>query len=405
MWYTIYNEREITENKKDRKKPDEEIKKFIAHSAESENNMEIKFIVNGKSFSTLCKTVKTATKFNIECTDIFGYNAIFSVDTSRNVIHFESVNGKKGTGSAGIPDYVKTEKTYKTFLMNFIKKMCTVITGRENYMLTSTNLLSYLCEGVTEKSEAFNKDMEENVIPEEPKKISYHGKFATFERHYSLRTGELVGIFKECTNTFATTDKKFCISYNLSSIRFEKEFNFLTNAEMDFLYTNSVGEIEFEGKKYDLIDFISALLDKEMEEKDTFLDKIPRPLLFEKNSFLSKKIMIRNGLSDVYQRYSKICPLLPRRDFISAIYWLCSDPRSLEGKTTRAITITSNGIKKLHKVNCVTFTNFFEAIGGKKWVGEIREFDAVTEHQKKFADENGKLYLLDKSVITADNKI
>lgn len=366
--------------------------------------MNIKFIVNGKSFSTLCKTVKTATKFNIECTDIFGYKAIFSVDTSHNTIRFESVNGKKGTGTSGIPDYVKTEKSYKTFLMNFIKKICIVITGRENYMLTSANLLSYLCEVVTE-----------NVTPEEPKKFSCQGKFDTFEKHYSLATGEIVGVFKGGSNPLATMDKKFfnsvcygakfCISYNISSIRIEKEFNFLTSTEMDFLYTNLVGEIEFEGKKYDLIDFISTLLDKEMKEKDTFLDKIPRPILYEKNSFLSKKIMIRKDVSEGYQRYSKIYPLLTQDEFISAVHWLCDDPRSLEGKTTRAITITPKGIKKLHKVNCVTFTNFFEVVGGKKWVGEVREVDAVTEHQKKFADENGKLYLLDKSVITADNKI
>ncbi len=138
---------------------------------------------------------------------------------------------------------------------------------------------------------------------------------------------------------------------------------------------------------------------------EKFVGKIPTPLMYEKNSFLAKKIHIMGGNSEVYQRYRKIYPLLSRDEFILAIRWLCDDSRDINGHTTRAITITPKGIKMLKKVNCLTFTNLFEVIGGKKWDGEVREIDAITEHQKKFADEMGKLYLLDKSYITADNKI
>ena len=149
----------------------------------------------------------------------------------------------------------------------------------------------------------------------------------------------------------------------------------------------------------------SAETAEEVRIERNFVGKIPTPLMYEKNSFLAKKLHIWAGKSEVYQRYRKIYPLLTRFEFILAIRWLCDDHRDSRGHTTRAITITPKGIKMLKKVNCSTFTNLFEFIGGKKWVGEVREFDAVTEQQKKFADEMGKLYLLDKSYITADNKI
>lgn len=232
--------------------------------------------------------------------------------------------------------------------------------------------------------------------------------------YYDILTGEFREVIKTGEGSFSSPDKKFkntfvhskfTISYNYDFLRCVYHFNYLTSTEMVYLYQHGVNEIEFNGKKYDLIDFISVLMDKEIDESDNFIGKIPTPLMYEKNSFLAKKILIWHYKSDIFKRYATICPLLRRVDLINAIHWLCGDPRDKNGHTTRAITITPNGIKMLKKVNCLTFTNLFELIGGKKWIGEYRDFKAETEKEKMFADENGFLHVLDKSYITADNKI
>lgn len=93
--------------------------------------MTIKFIVNGKTFTTLCKTVKTANTYKIECTDAGKYH-LFTAE------HKEILSALISLYENNIlPDYVEMDGVKLTPLgyidLLFENDINSIIKGRTTY--------------------------------------------------------------------------------------------------------------------------------------------------------------------------------------------------------------------------------------------------------------------------------
>ena len=132
--------------------------------------MIIKFIVNGKTFTTLCKTVKTSNSFRVEMTDIYGYRAIAIVDNIERTIKIISVNGTACSISQKFADYGKTEKGFKMNLMNFL--ICYIRHNMNSFWtLNDETILFHLSKAVeierVTSSTSEQKDEETSSISEQ----------------------------------------------------------------------------------------------------------------------------------------------------------------------------------------------------------------------------------------------
>lgn len=127
--------------------------------------MTIRFNVNGKSFSTLCKTVKTANTYKIECTDAGKYH-LFTAE------HKEILSALISLYENNIiPDYVEMDGVKLTPLgyidLLFENDINSIIKGRSTYEKGFFHIYhGYASKKLlieTNKSNVFNKWS--NLVP------------------------------------------------------------------------------------------------------------------------------------------------------------------------------------------------------------------------------------------------
>lgn len=64
-----------------------------------------------------------------------------------------------------------------------------------------------------------------------------------------------------------------------------------------------------------------------------------------------KKKIVLSGESKVFAEWQKFVPTLTEQEFIKNLEWLCSDPLDEQGRLTRRIGLTPQGIVHLKSLN------------------------------------------------------
>ncbi len=180
--------------------------------------MEIKFIVNGKSYSTLCKAVKSADVFSVEVSDTHGYNAFVVVDNPTHMMFLTNINGIDCHREQTFVDYGKTEKGFKAFLMLFFSR---VIHDLEDdyHLIYEENVLFHLYKGFNEYEETSSSSEETSSSSEETtsstdeieKTLINSAKTLDFtlQPHNSLQLYKMHKITRKKTTSFYVVKKYF----------------------------------------------------------------------------------------------------------------------------------------------------------------------------------------------------
>lgn len=324
--------------------------------------MEIKFIVNGKNFTTLCKTVKSVNTFTAELSDIYGNEATVTVDRITGVIYVNKINNVECHISGKFADCGSTEKGFKRNVVNFLIRFVRS-KERDFYLLDEENVLFHLSNVVGEMaSEA--SDTEEIEEKEETHIIA-----------------------NPCDYHIFTTDAKEILSALIS------------------LYENNItpDAIEMHGFRFSPIDYIDSLFEKDyyniIEHKSTY----ERGFFHIYHGYATKRLLIEANKSNVFNKWTKIAPI-PKRAFLEGVKWICGDTSPEEGHYTRAIALTSKGVKKLFAFK----TNFgykYRDITGQIFIGDDFIRKPLSEKEKLFADENGNISMFCKIILSSKDRV
>ena len=118
---------------------------------------------------------------------------------------------------------------------------------------------------------------------------------------------------------------------------------------------------------------------------------------------ISEKI-VKNGESRVFKNWKEKCPNLTEGEFLDNLKWLCEDPRTEDGKLTREIALSESGIVRLKRAYGVDgLCTFYK--NGLSWGGEIFHVEPRNEHEKMFAEADGKISILCKISLSAMDRV
>lgn len=118
---------------------------------------------------------------------------------------------------------------------------------------------------------------------------------------------------------------------------------------------------------------------------------------------VSEKI-VKNGESRVFKSWKEKCPNFTEGEFLDSLKWLYEDPRTEDGKLTREIALSENGIIRLKRAYgadglCVFYKN------GLSWGGELFHVEPRNDHEKMFAESDGRISMMFKVTLSAMDRV
>lgn len=100
------------------------------------------------------------------------------------------------------------------------------------------------------------------------------------------------------------------------------------------------------------------------------------------NNFEIKKKIVLTGASKVFKNWSEHSTIT-KEDFLEALEWVCADELNENGKMTREIGLTPDGIVKLTRgYGKEGVCSFY--LDGQLWSGATWTREPETEMEKKF---------------------
>lgn len=372
--------------------------------------MEIKFIINGKTFTTLCNTVKKSAIFRVELSDNYGNKAIAAVNNISHTITFISTNNTSCTISGKFTDYGKTEKGFKRNLVNFL--IWKIRRAEEKfYLLDEENILSHLSKIVGEKASetsSSSDEIEKNYI-KSAATLGFYSEKGTAIKGYADRvevdlTPYAIGKIIYHINIYdlgyiAYGEKKWTFSSDEKNLITEMVHKLIE------LYDEGItpDKIWLGGKAFTPIEFIDFLYMRDLRSI------IAREYSYEKGFFhiyhgyATKKLLIETNKSNVFNKWRDIAPI-SKSAFLEGLKWICGDTSSEEGPYTRAIALTPHGIVKLVAVHSESGYNYFDE-KGKIFSGAYFTRKAITNKEKLFADENGEISTFCKIILSSKDRL
>lgn len=133
----------------------------------------------------------------------------------------------------------------------------------------------------------------------------------------------------------------------------------------------------------------------------------------KKHGFEKKAQMVKAGGSKIFKQWSELVPELTEEDFITALEWVCDDPRGGEerGKLTREIGLTKSGIVKLTRTGSWV-TSFYRLDTKELWAGETFKApcekhtkDPARAKQMGLVDEDGMIELHAQISLSAEDRV
>lgn len=370
--------------------------------------MEIKFIVNEKSYSTLCKTVKSADLFSVEVSDNHGYNAYVVVNRNKHMIYLTNINNMVCHREQHFPECVKTEKIFKIFLKNFFVD---IIRDLDNdfFPIEDENVLFHLYK-------VFSKYFESRHSSEmEEKHISSASSLSVYSEKGVTTKGFADRIEVELNFKSIPMFNDFIFSHDLGYIRYaDKKWTFsadekLLNCEILHklieLYDNGItpDKIWLKGRTFTPIEFLDFLYMKELYNIFNHFCTFERGFYHIYHGYVYKRLLIDTNKSNIFNKWQYIAPI-SKSTFSEGVKWICDDPSSDEERYTKAIALTPGGIIKITAVHSATGYKYFDE-NGKNFSGAYFKRKAVTEKEKLFADEKGELSFFCKIILSSKDRI
>lgn len=106
------------------------------------------------------------------------------------------------------------------------------------------------------------------------------------------------------------------------------------------------------------------------------------------NNFETKKEIVLAGNSKIFNNWAEHSSVT-KEDFIEALEWLCADPLNAEGKMTREIGLTPDGIVKLdRRYSKGGMCAFY--LEGELWGGAVFKRPCTNDREKLFSFDGGK---------------
>ena len=390
--------------------------------------MEIKFIVNEKSYSTLCKTVKTADLFSVELSDNYGYTAYVVVDNVKHMVYLTNINGIDCHREQRFADYGKTEKGFKINLFNFFVRIIHH-SEEEFHLISEENVLFHLYKNICGSSSSEQTDETSSSSEQTEEEVSSSDEVSEMEEKY-ISSATTLSIYSEkgvsikgyadrieVELNFNTICKfqRHIFAHDLAYIRYaDKKWRFSSDEKnltiellhkLIELYDDGItpDEVWVNGKLFSPIEFIDFLYMKEKYFILTGLCSYEKGFFHVYHGYTTKKLLIDTNKSNVFNKWKYIAPI-SKADFLDSIKWICEDKSPDEKCYTKAIALTPNGIIKLTATHSVTGYNFFDE-NGKKFSGAYFKRKAVTDKEKLFADENGEISSFCKIILSSKDRV
>lgn len=377
--------------------------------------MKIKFIVNEKSYSTLCKTVKNADLFSVEISDNYDYTAYVVVDNVKHMVYLTNINGVDCHREQRFADYGKTEKGFKINLLNFFIR---IIRHSEDefHLINDENVLFHLYKNICSSSSS-EQTNEETSSSDEIEKTLINS--ATSLCVYSEKGISVKGFADriEVDLNFNTIPffNDFVFSHDLGYIKYgEKKWTFSGDVEilpveilhkLIELYDDGFipDKIWLNGKTFTPINFIDFLYMKESYFILTGLCSYEKGFFHIYHGYASKKLLIDINKSNVFNKWQCIAPI-SKSAFSEGVKWICGDTSPEESHYTRAIALTPDGIVKLTALHSECGYKYFDG-KGKNFSGAYFKRKAITNEQKLYADENGNLTSFCKIILSSKDRV
>jgi hypothetical protein len=123
------------------------------------------------------------------------------------------------------------------------------------------------------------------------------------------------------------------------------------------------------------------------------------------NNYAIKERLVNEGKSRIFNDWNDHVPLLTKEDFLAALKWVCEDQLDENGKLTREIGLTRNGIVKLKRTyNAAGMCTMYHILdNGEVW--GLWNGDSFEMPCPKYIDPSGKCMMTYKISLSAKDRI
>lgn len=113
-------------------------------------------------------------------------------------------------------------------------------------------------------------------------------------------------------------------------------------------------------------------------------------------NYETKKKVVMNDKSEVYQNWKQLVPSLTKEEFLENLKWVCEDPGDPDRAHTREIGLERNGIVKLERVRVYVNPDMYllrtlqrAPLGQREWWwnGDIFRVPATDEEREFFGED------------------
>lgn len=204
-------------------------------------------------------------------------------------------------------------------------------------------------------------------------------------------------------------------SHHLGYIRYgEREWRFSSDEKnlttellhkLIELYDDGIipDKIRLKGEIFTPIEFIEFLYMKEIYFILSGMCSYEKGFFHIYHGYATKKLLLDMNKSNIFNKWQSIVPI-SKSTFSEGVKWICGDTSSEESHYTRAIALTPTGLVKVIVTHSVTGYNYFDE-NGKIFSGAYFTRKAVTDKEKLFADENGKISMFCKIILSSKDRI